>query len=127
LLDWRQRVTQLCPRELLPSFSCFLDTVADTRFSQSLLFSQLKSRSLKALDILLRHPSSVASFLDGGLLPALIHMAQPSALRTESASLDKLEEKALFLDEQCYEFGTGVVDAANVALEARAAVVSADE
>ncbi len=62
----------------------------------------------QALDVLLRHPDSVGCFLDGGLLPALINMAQPYTLTMESSSFDKLEEKALFLDEKCFEFGAKI-------------------
>jgi hypothetical protein len=119
--------------ELLPSFACFLDieeTRGDSPLAQSLLFAQMQSRALQALDMLLRHPDSVATFLRHGLLPSLIRfvspfvfncvdlnslyrIAQPSnPLKLESSSLDKLEEKAILLSEKCYEIGVEQVAAA---------------
>eukprot|EP01087_Luapelamoeba_hula_P012781 TRINITY_DN3603_c0_g1_i4.p1 TRINITY_DN3603_c0_g1~~TRINITY_DN3603_c0_g1_i4.p1 ORF type:complete len:4801 (-),score=871.08 TRINITY_DN3603_c0_g1_i4:39-14441(-) len=110
--------------ELLPSFACFLTTstgssnstnnspeMAKAALSDSLLFALLKSRALKALDFLLSQPESVACLLDSDLLPLLIKIAQPSnPVKMESSSIDKLEEKAIVLDEKCYEIGPDVVD-----------------
>ena len=78
----------------------------------SLLYAQLKARALKALDLLLKQQASVACFLDSGLLPSLVQMAQPSMLKMDSSGVDKLEEKASMLDEKCVEFGADFVVAA---------------
>ncbi|KAL6073674.1 negative regulation of SNARE complex assembly [Balamuthia mandrillaris] len=114
--------------ELLPSFACFLDSsptspvvmlndlthslTQHSPTSVAMLLAQLKWRSIKALDVLLSCRSggagvnrSVGCFLDGGLLPSLIRMAQPSALKLDSSNLSQLEEKSLLLEETCHEFG----------------------
>lgn len=93
----------------------------------SLLYAQLKSRALKALDLLLKQQASVSCFLDSGLLPSLVQMAQPSVLKMDASGVDKLEEKSNLLDEKCVEFGADFVVAACENVKESAAAEDADK